>query len=127
MPSELADNVINFSNDKAKATENTANFITKMFEHPECNKFRTATHTSSKCWRQNPELFPENKKLKSNNRKNNYLKGQRKFTNTNKNPQESRDNKKAPKTFIKSARKFQRKGLRRITLVNLITHWIKTR
>ena len=99
----MADNVINFTNEKAKATDNTANYTTKMCENPECNKFRTATHTSSKCWRQNPELSPDNKKLKFNNRKNNYLRGQRKFTKTNENSQESRDNKKAPMTFIKSA------------------------
>ena len=52
---KMADNVINYSIDKAKATEHTANYTTKMCDFPECNKFRTATHTSSKCWRQNPE------------------------------------------------------------------------
>ena len=107
---KMADNVINFTNDKAKATEHTANYTTKMCEHPECNKFRTATHTSSKSWRQNSELCPENKKVKFNIRKNNYLKGQRKYGKDNENYQESRDNKKAPKTFIKSARKFLKKS-----------------
>jgi hypothetical protein len=106
---KMADNVINFTNEKVKATENTANYTTKMCEYPECNKFRMATHTSSKCWRQHPELCPDDKKSKFNNRKNNYLRGQRKFTKTNENSQESRDNKKAPKTFIKSARKFLKK------------------
>ena len=105
----MADKVINFTNDKAKATENTVSYTTKMCEHPECNKFRMATHTSSKCWRQNPELCLENKKVKFNVRKNNYLKGQRKFGKDNENSQENRDNKKAPKTFIKSARKFLKK------------------
>ena len=80
---KMADNVINYSNDKAKATEHTANYTTKICDFPECNKFRTATHTSCKCWRQNPELCPDNKKIKFNNRKNNYLRGQRKFTKTN--------------------------------------------
>ena len=105
----MADNVITLTNDKAKATENSANFTTKMCDYPECNKFKTATHTSSKCWRQHPELCPEDKKSKFNIRKNNYLKGQRKNNKANENSQESRDDKKAPKTFIKSARKFLKK------------------
>ena len=61
-PVKMADNVINFSNEKTKATEQTANYTSKMCELPECNKFRTATHKSSKCWRQNPELCPDDKK-----------------------------------------------------------------
>ena len=105
----MADNVITFTNDKAKATENSANFTTKMCDYPECNKFKTATHTKSKCWRQHPELCPEDKKSKFNIRKNNYLKGQRKNNKASENSQESRDDKKAPKTFIKSARKFLKK------------------
>jgi hypothetical protein len=74
----MADNVITFTNDKVKATENSANFSTKMCDHPDCKKFKTATHTSSKCWRQHPELCPDDKKNKFNIRENNYLKGQRK-------------------------------------------------
>ena len=81
----MADNVITFTNDKAKATENSANFTTKMCDYPECNKFKTATHTSSKCWRQHTELCPDDKKFKFNVRKNNYLKEQRKNTKDNKN------------------------------------------
>ena len=81
---KMADNVITFTNDKSKATENSANFTTKMCDYPECNKFKTANHTSSKCWRQHPELCPEDKKSKFNVRKNNYLKGQRKNNKTNK-------------------------------------------
>ena len=47
---KMADNVITFTNDKSKATEHSANFSTKMCDHPDCNKFKIATHTSSKCW-----------------------------------------------------------------------------
>ena len=53
---KMADNVITFTKDKVKATENSAIFSTKMRDHPDCNKFKTATHTSSKCWRQHPYL-----------------------------------------------------------------------
>ena len=42
---KMADNVITFTNDKVKATENSANFTTKMCDHLECYKFKTATHT----------------------------------------------------------------------------------
>ena len=66
---KMADNVITFTNDKTKATENSANFSTKMRDHPDCNKFKTATHTSSKCWRQHPDLCPEDRKSKFNIRK----------------------------------------------------------
>jgi hypothetical protein len=51
-------------------------------------------------------VFPEQS---LSNRKNNYLVGQRKVTKTNEYSQENRDNKKAPKTFIKNARKFLKK------------------
>ena len=44
---KMVDNVITFTNDKAKATENSAKFTAKMCDHPECNKVKTATHTSS--------------------------------------------------------------------------------
>ena len=89
----MADNVITFTNDKVKATENSANFSTKMCDHPDCNKFKTATHTSSKCWRQHPDLCPDDKKSKFN------AKG-------SENSKDSEDDKRAPKTYIKSARKF---------------------
>ena len=39
-------------------------------------------------------------------RKNNYLKGQRKDAKGNNNSNDSKDDKRAPKTYIKSARKF---------------------
>jgi hypothetical protein len=48
---KMADNVITFTNDKCKATENSANLTTKFCDHPDCNKLNTATHTNSKCWR----------------------------------------------------------------------------
>ena len=76
---KMADNVIVFTNDKVKATEYSANFTTKMRDYPECNKFKTATHTSSKSRRQHPELFPEDKKSKFNVRMNNYLKNKGKM------------------------------------------------
>ena len=38
---KMADNVITFTNDKVKSI--------KMCDHPDCNKIKTATHTSSKC------------------------------------------------------------------------------
>ena len=82
---KMADNVITFTNDKSKATENSANFSTKMCDLPDCNKFKTATHTSSKCWRQHPELCPEENKTNFNVRNNNYLKGQRKNAKSNEN------------------------------------------
>ena len=50
--------------------------------------------------------FPEDKKSKFNVRKNNYLKGQRKNAKSEDNSQEQKDDKRAPKTFIKKARKF---------------------
>ena len=84
----------------------TKYFSTKMCDHPDCNKFKTATHTSSKCWRQHPDLCPYDKKSKFNIRKNNYLKGQRKNAKGNENSKDSKDDKRAPKTYIKSARKF---------------------
>ena len=56
-----------------------SNFTTKMCDNPECNKFKTATHTSSKCWCQHPELCPDDKKSKFNVRKNNYLRDQKKM------------------------------------------------
>ena len=102
----MADNVITFTNDKVKATENSAIFSTKMRDHPDCNKFKTATHTSSKCWRQHQDLCPDDKKSKFNIRKNNYLKEQRKHAKGNENSKDSKDDKRAPKTYIKSARKF---------------------
>ena len=102
----MADNVITFTNDKVKATENSANLSTKMCDHPDCNKFKTATHTTSKCWRQHPDLCPDDKKSKINIRKNNYLKGQRKHAKGNENSKDSKDDKRAPKTYIKSARNF---------------------
>jgi hypothetical protein len=46
---KMADNVITFTNDKSKATEHSVNFSTEMCDHPDCNKLKTATHTSSKC------------------------------------------------------------------------------
>ena len=96
----MADNVITFTNDKSKATENSANFSTKMCDHPDCNKFMTATHTSSKCWRQHPDLCPEDRMSKFNIRKNNYLKGQSKNAKSNDNSKDSKDDKRAPKTYI---------------------------
>jgi hypothetical protein len=87
----MADNVITLMNDKMKATENAANFTTRMRENPEYNKFKTATHISSKCWRQHPELCPEDRKSKFNVRKNNYLRGQRKNTKSEKNTQERKN------------------------------------
>ena len=103
---KMADNVITFTNDKSKATENSANFSTKMCDHPDCNKFKTVTHTSSKCWRQHPDLCPEDIKSKFNLRQNNYLKRQRKHAKGNENSKDSKDDKQALKTYIKSARKF---------------------
>jgi hypothetical protein len=61
---KMADNANTFTNDKVKATENSANFSTKMY--PDCNKFKTATHTSY----QHLDLCPEDKKTKFNIRKN---------------------------------------------------------
>ena len=89
---KMADNVITFTNDKVKATENSAK-LTKMCDHPDCNKFKTATHTSSKCWRQHPDLCPEDKKTKFSIRGNNYLKVQRKNAKRNDNSQDSKDEK----------------------------------
>ena len=103
---KMADNVITFTNEKGKATENSANFTTKMCDNPECNKFKTATDTSSKCWRQHPELCPDDKKSKFNVRKNNYLRGQRKNGKSEENSQERKDDKRAPRAFIKKARIF---------------------
>jgi hypothetical protein len=71
----MADNVINFTNDKIKATDNSANFTTEMCDHPESNKFKIVKHTNSKCWRQHPDLCPEDKKSKLNIRENNYPRG----------------------------------------------------
>ena len=107
----MTDNVITFTNDKPKASEKSVNFSTKMCDHPDCNKFKTATHTSSKCWRQHPDLCPEDKKTKFNIRKNNYLKAQRKNGKTNDKSQDSKDEKRAPKTNIKRARKFLKQKL----------------
>ena len=121
----MADNVITFSNEKGKATDNSANFTTKMCDNPECNKFKTATHTSSKCWRQHPELCPDDKKSKFNVRKNNYLRGQRKFGKSEENSQERKDDKRAPRTFIKKARKFLNKDMKQIILANRTILWIK--
>ena len=90
---KMADNVITFTNGKTKATENSANFSTKMCDHPDCNMFKTSTHTSSKCWRQHLDLCPEDKKTKFNIRKNNYLKGQGRSAKRNDNSQESEDEK----------------------------------
>ena len=75
-------------------------------DNPDCNKFKTATHTSSKCWRQHPELCPDDKKSKFNVRKNNYLRDQRKHGKSEENSHERKDDKRAPRTFIKKARKF---------------------
>ena len=103
---KMTDNVITFTNEKGKSTENSANFTARMYDNPECNKFKTATHTSSKCWRQHPELCPDDKKSKFNVRKNIYLRGQRKNRKSEENSQERKDDKRAPRTFIKKARKF---------------------
>jgi hypothetical protein len=117
----MADNVITFTNDKVKATENSANFTTKMCDYPDCNNFKMATHTSSKCWRQHPELCSEDEKPKSNVRKNNYLTEQRTNSMSDDNSQERKDDKRAPRTFIKRARNFLNKGMRLITPVNQTT------
>ena len=66
---KMADNVITFTIEKSKATEHSAIFSTQMCDHPDCNKFKTATHTSSKCWRHHPDLCPEDRKSKYNIRK----------------------------------------------------------
>ena len=86
--------------------QNSANFTTKMCDNPECNKFKTLTHTSSKCWRQHPKLCPDDKKAKFNVRKNNYFRGQRKIGKSEENSQERKDDKRAPRAFIKKARIF---------------------
>jgi hypothetical protein len=102
----MADNVITITNDKSKATEHSANFSTIMCDHSDCYKFQTATHTNFKCWRQHPDLCLENRKSKFNIRNNNYLKKQRKNAKRNENSQNSKYENRAPKTYIKRARKF---------------------
>jgi hypothetical protein len=49
-----------------------------MCDHPKWNKLKTASHTSSKCWRKHADLCPEHLRDKFGKRKNNYLKGNRK-------------------------------------------------
>jgi hypothetical protein len=65
------------------------------------------TGTSSRLPRTRaPDLLPEDRKSKFNIRKNNYLKGQRKNVKHNDNSWDSKDEKRATKTYIKSARKL---------------------
>jgi hypothetical protein len=49
-----------------------------MCDHPECNKLKTASHASFKCWRKHPDLCPEYLRRKFGKRRNNYLRGHRK-------------------------------------------------
>jgi hypothetical protein len=68
---KMANNVINYENNTTKATETSANFSTKMCDHSECNKLKTASHTSSKCWRKHPDQCPKHLRDKFGKRKNN--------------------------------------------------------
>jgi hypothetical protein len=46
---QMADNVISFENYVPPAKEASVYYLTKMCDNPECNKVKTATHTSDEC------------------------------------------------------------------------------
>ena len=100
---KMANNVISYENNTTKATETTANFSTKMCDHPECNKLKTASHTSTKCWRKHPDLCPEHLRDKFGKRKNNYLKGHRKSKDGQENGNNNNGDKRTPKAYLKNA------------------------
>ena len=99
---QMADNVISFENFVPTAKEASVNYSKKMCDNQECNKVRTATHTSDECWRKHPELIPDNLKNKFNKRKNDYSKVHRKGFAS----QEKQRSDDKTKDYVKKARKF---------------------
>jgi hypothetical protein len=100
----MADNVISFENFVPTAKEASVNYSKKMCDNQDCNKVRTATHTSDECWRKHPDLIPENLKNKFNKRKNNYSKSHRKGFSSQEKPKYA--DKNVTKGYLKKARKF---------------------
>ena len=74
----MADNVLSFENLVSPAKEASENYSKKMWDNPECNKVKTATHTGDECCRKHPELIHDKLKNKFNKRKNDYAKNHRK-------------------------------------------------
>ena len=102
----MANNVISYENNTTKAIEASANYVTKMCDHPECNKLKTASHTSSKCWRKHPDLCPEHLRDKFGKRRNNYLRSHRKQKEGQENFNNNTTDKRTPKAYLKKARNF---------------------
>jgi hypothetical protein len=102
----MANNVISYENSTTKAIETSANYSTKMCNHPECNKLKTASHTSSKCWRKHRDLCPEHLRSKFGKRKNNYFRGHRKSKEGQENFNNNTTDKRTPSAYLKKARKF---------------------
>ena len=103
---KMSNNVINYESNTTKAMETSANFSTKMCDHPECNKLKTASHTSSKCWRKHPDLCPEHLREKFGKMRNNYLRGHRKSKEGQENVSYNTIDKRTPRAYLKKARKF---------------------
>jgi hypothetical protein len=103
---KMANNTISYENNTIKATETSEKFSTKMCDHPECNKLKTASHTSSKCWRKHPYLCPEHPREKFGKRRNNYLQGHRKYKEGQENVSNNTIGKRTPIAYLKKARKF---------------------
>jgi hypothetical protein len=101
-----AKNVISYENNTTKATETSANFSTKKCDHPECIKLKTASHTSSKCWKKYSDLCSKNLREKFGKKKNNYLRGHRKSKEGQENGSNNTFDKRTPKTYLKKAQIF---------------------
>ena len=82
----MADNVISFENFVPTAKEASVNYSKKMCDNQDCNKVRTATHTSDECWRKHPDLIPETLRINSTNGKIIILKVTGKDSQVRRNP-----------------------------------------